>query len=103
MTFGRAVGKLSGAQTAQEIVAAVSGKVIAVTKLILTASAATTMVIKDGDTTGMTATHEMVAGVPLTLDYRKSKVRPTTGAGKNVNITTSAGNIAYEIEYNVEP
>lgn len=98
-------GKVTGAQNQKEIIAAVAGKIIGIKWITITASAATTFRLQDNDTSPkpLTAIHELVAGVPLRLEYKKSDSAAKTGIAKNVNMTNSAGNVAFEGEYWLEP
>ena len=91
--------KSSGAATT-DIIAAVAGKVLAVRKVTITGSAASTVKIQDDTTTQLSALHEIVAGVPLVLEYTDGR---KTGAGKKLQGVNSAGNVAYEVEYWTEP
>ena len=98
-------GKFTGAQAQKEIIAATSGKIIGIKKITLTASAVCTIRLQDDGTPNktLTAIHELIAGVPLELEWNKSDSAAKSGAGKNVNMTTSAGNVAYDGEYWLEP
>ena len=98
-------GKVTGAQNQTVILAGVTDKILGIRKLMITASAATTFRLQDNGAVpkALTAIYELVAGVPLILDYPRSNSAPKTNQGNGITITNSAGNVAFELEYWTEP
>lgn len=98
-------GKVTGAQAQKSILIGTVNKVIRLKKLIITASAATTFRLQDDGTVpkSLTAIHELIAGVPLVLEFSKTGTAGRTNAGNGITITTSAGNVAFDGEYWLEP
>jgi hypothetical protein len=94
------VGKLTGAQDQALLVAGTALKVTRIKSIIVTASAATTFRLQDNGTVpkALTAIHEMVAGVPLTLPGPYN-----TNPGNGITGSNSAGNVAIEFKYTTEP
>ena len=98
----RKSGKVTGAVNQQSIIDGVANKVINIHRITFSASAATTARLQDDSTVpvALTAIHELIAGINEPLMFSQSS---KTAAGKGVTITTSAGNVAFDIEYNLEP
>lgn len=98
----RLSGKVTGAQNQTQILAGVANKVIVIKRVIFSASAATTCRLQDTSSSprSLTAIHELVAGINEPLNYNGSSI---TAAGQGITISTSAGNVAFDIEYELEP
>ena len=95
-------GKVTGAASQTLLIPGVAGKIINIKRVLPSASAASTFRLQDDSTVpqALTAIHELVAGINIPLQYDRSS---KTAAGKGVTITTSAGNVAVDIEYWLEP
>ena len=95
-------GKVTGAAAQTLLIPGVANKIINIKRIVASASAATTFRLQDDSTSPLplTAIHELVAGINEPITYDGSS---KTAAGKGVTITTSAGNVAVDIEYWLEP
>lgn len=97
-------GKVTGVQEQKVILEGTSGKVTGIRKVVLTSSATCNVRLQDtaDSPKSLTAIHELVAGVPLELKWTGVSA-PKTNAGKGITLTNSAGNVAFDIEYWLEP
>ena len=98
-------GKVTGAQDQVVILAGTAAKIIGIRKIIIGVSDATSVRLQDNGVVpkSLTPIFDLAANAILTMDYPRPSSAPKTNAGNGITITTSAGNVAFDIEYWLEP